>query len=207
MASRTKGLDAKRAAHAKGREHEREIAQIPNRLRAEYEALTERLMEHDLPIDGSRPTGEAGKLWDQRLAVKEKLDGPWEERYRKAQNETARAESELHRYIGDHLGELVSEIEPDALAARDRVVERADDLDQAFAEWSEVEHRVTSLLAAVPGADPRDVPRLPGDGLRAELRRLRGAEIPPPLPRSLFAEEAPDPTVTASGIGTVGPAD
>ena len=83
--TRTKKHDELRGKIAQARELEREISQTPGRLRAEYEVLAGQLMEHDLPIDGTPPPGgEARKLWDQRVAVKARLDGPWDARFQKA---------------------------------------------------------------------------------------------------------------------------
>jgi hypothetical protein len=205
MATTTSKLDTLRRKLAEARQAEREIAAKPDQLRAEFEALGDQLVEHALPIDGSAPPAgsEAGKLWRQRHDVQTKIGGPWSERLQRARLETQRREAELGRFVADHLGELVGEIEPDAEAAARNIDNAITELLGALDGWHEVAGRVTSLIRHAPALDGRDLPRLAADVLRSDLRRLAASPTPRPLPRSLYAEEQAEETITGVPAGTV----
>ena len=141
---------------------------------------------------------------DEWRRSRTKLDGPWEERYRKAQSETARAESELAAYTEENLGALVADEKPEAERAAAEVEEALEVALAKIAALHGEERRVTEFLRYVPGIDGRDLPRLRLDALRSEIDRVLAEGVPVPLPRSLVDPDA-DRTITS--IGMVGPAD
>ncbi len=190
--SPTRKLDELRKKLAGAKAHEQEIAETPGRLRREFDALGDRLAEHDLPIDGSAPPSgsEAGKLWRTRNDLQVKLAGPWPQRRQNARAEIAGREAELARFVAGSFGDLVAEIEPDAEAVASAVDDTAAALLGALDSWHEVEGLVLALLRYMPGLSGQDVPRLPADALRQELRRVLIEPSPRPLPRSLYGEGA-----------------
>ncbi len=189
--SPTRKLDDLRQKVAEAKAHEQEIAEAPGRLRREFDGLGDRLAEHDLPIDGSAPPAgsEAGKLWRKRHEIEVKLAGPWPQRRRNARAEIEGREAELARFVAASFGDLVAEIEPEAEAVARAVDDAAAGLLGALDSWHEVEGRVLSMVGYMPGLSGQDVPRLPADALRQELRRVRIEPSPRPLPRSLYGEE------------------
>jgi hypothetical protein len=205
MANATRKLDTLRRKLDEARQAEREVTATPGLLRDEVDRLGQEYVDnHDTPLDGGPPaSGAARKAWDAWHGAKVRLDGPWPQRLQKARAETQRREAELGRFVVDHLGELVGEIEPDAEAAARNIDNAVDELLGALDGWHEVEGRVTSLIRHAPALDGRDLPRLSADVLRSELRRLAASPTPRPLPRSLYAEEQSEATITGVPAGTV----
>jgi hypothetical protein len=188
--SPTEKLDRLREKLAASKAHEQEIAAMPGRLRHEFEALSERLAGMDLPVDGTAPPpgSEVGKVYRARQEVAIKLEGPWPERRAEAKAEIQRREAEIARYIGDNLAELLAEIEPDAAEVARAVDAGIVELLGALDGWHEVESRVQSLVRYTPGRVGQDLPRLPADRVRQELRRVRLEPSPKPLPWNLYGE-------------------
>jgi hypothetical protein len=135
--------------------------------------------------------------------VATRLLGPSAQRQAKARAEADRREAELGRFVTDHLGDLIGEIEPDAEVAARNIDHAVVELLGALDGWHEVSGRVTSLIRYTPALDGRDLPRLSADVLRSDLRRLAAEPTPRPLPRSLYAEEQAEETITGVPAGTV----
>jgi hypothetical protein len=114
MANATRKLDTLRRKLDEARQAEREVTATPGLLRDEVDRLGQEYVDnHDTPLDGGPPaSGAARKAWDAWHGAKVRLDGPWPQRLQKARAETQRREAELGRFVVDHLGELVGEIEP-----------------------------------------------------------------------------------------------
>jgi hypothetical protein len=205
----TKELEGlrRKLGDAKGRERKIRSEQA---VALEAVRAADRALEDHYAQEGADP--EPSGLLGERAVALERADQPWEARVAGAKRQEAAAESELSRYVTDHLGDLMAEAEPEAKKAAEAVGEKMAELTEAIEGWYAVEQRVVSILGPVPGMTGRDLPRPPFEGLRSELRRLHGEEIPAPLPRSLYGGDDEDPTIRSEPVGgsiagTVGPAD
>ncbi|MDQ3571701.1 MAG: hypothetical protein M3383_02430 [Actinomycetota bacterium] len=169
------------------RRHEaRELQARQGAANVALKQATEALTEHFSTEDHDPNPRE---LHSKLTRARTKAEEPWPQRIAGAQRRADRAEAERNEYIREHLGELLDEIEPQAVTVAETVLERTSELLAAMDAYGEVERRVIALTAPVPGVTGQDIPYPPFDGVRSELRRLVEAGVGAPLPRTLYAAD------------------
>lgn len=197
----TSKLDKLRAELAAARQTEREIPMRQRQAQDEATELERTLVEEfELPEDGSAP-GDSGarRAWNDWINAKERAAGPWGERLAKARRERDRHEAKVAQFVNAHLGDLVSEMEPEIRGAHGDLIEKISAAVEAMDRLQRTSSAVSTVLHHVPGLDGRDVPSLGLEQVRRDLRRLLVEGVPVPLPRTLYPDEEPTP----ASVGTV----
>jgi hypothetical protein len=182
------------------------VREIEAEERAAHAALVparEALVQFEAAGNG-RPA-DRQKLEDAFAAARGlALGTPWPERRQGAERAAREAHRHVQLYAGEHLGELVEEIEERGQAAAERLTGHADGVLAEFDERERLAGELSALLALLGQVGPNDVSRSKAEALVAEARRLveNGGERGPTVLRDLrppddVAIEEPQPASAA----------
>ncbi|QEC48961.1 hypothetical protein FSW04_16200 [Baekduia soli] len=183
-------------AIAEARARTRETQAAAASAHSDAARLTEELTEAFATGDETM----AAKLTKAMSKAQAVAGEPWEQRILGAERAANRAQAARDGWVAEHVGGLLAEIEPEASAATDAIVDLVDQLEAARVHWHAVGHRVEALVRAA-GWDVRAVPS--GEGLDQAIRdtRIALADPPRPLPSnvpqtiSIAPYDDPDPDI------------
>jgi hypothetical protein len=147
---------------------------------AEHQQAQERLIEFERA--GGR-AADRRKLEEALKAAEERTAEPWVERRRGAEQAARDAHAAVARHATEHLTELVTEIEQDAVAAAEQVNYAAEAFLRAVAARAAVESQLTGIVSLTRRMHPGDVARARSDEAAHQVRALleQGGEAPPLL--------------------------
>lgn len=160
-----------------------------------------RLREQLIDAYGFGDQTQAEKLVRAKAKADARAAEPWPERIAGSQRAAQRQQAGVDAWRADHIGELLTEIQPEAHAAADAINTKVAELDEARRHWHAIASQVTGLTRGVPGIDPHGVSSINvADQAIKTLRRDIGA-IPPPLPRepqlaTIVPMHDPDPEIS-----------
>ena len=161
---------------AKARGRVREIEAEANVAQADARRIKELLTE----AFASDDQAQAEKLTRAKTKADAKAAEPWPERRAGAERAAGRVQSERDGWIAQNAAGLIRELSPLAEAARDLIVSKVTELEEARQEWHAVSQRVSGVLSVAPGND-----RTPGiDHIDTAIKDVRRAtvDVPAPLP-------------------------
>ena len=187
-------LEARNQQVATARERIREIEAAANAAQTDAKRIKELLTEafaSDDPV-------QAEKLTRAKVKADAQAAEPWPERRAGAERAAGRVQAERDGWIAQNAAGLIRELSPLAEAARDLIVSKVTELEEARQEWHAVSQRVSGVLSVAPGND-----RTPGiDHIDTAIKDVRRAtvDVPAPLPRvpqvaRVVPMHDPDPAV------------
>ena len=180
------------AAVVEAQSAEREVKAQAQAVQAQIVALERQLTT--LPSDQfdaaqqPKPKTEAAKLATDLTQLKHPPVS-WNQRTAAARKRVEEAKRGVVRHRARHGEELILMRETEAIAKRDAVLAKVDELRSALRDFATFEAEIGNLLNLIAGMDHHDLPSITSvDELQKALRRFTG-DLPIPLPRSMFAQE------------------
>jgi hypothetical protein len=192
MSDTAERLAELQVAVVEAQQAERELSAEAQAAQAQAKALEQQLAA--LPADQFDETGkplaktEAAKLAAELAGFKHPPVS-WQQRTAAASNRVATAKRAVVRHRARHGEQLIMDREHEAIAIRDALLTKVEDLKDAARAYSRFHTETGNLLNGITGLDHADMPNATSvDQLLRTLNRFSG-DVPIPLPRSMYPQE------------------